>query len=61
MLVSFFLSLRAAGVPVSPTEFLALMQALEARITEYSVDDFYWLARLIMVKDERHFDRFDQA
>ena len=61
MFVSFFLSLRAAGVPVSPTEFLALMQALEARVAEYSIDDFYWLARLVMVKDERHFDRFDQV
>jgi len=61
MLVSFFLSLRAAGVPVSPTEFLALMQALEARVAQYSVDAFYWLARLVMVKDERHFDRFDQV
>ena len=61
MLVRFFLALRAAGVPASPTEFLALLQALEARIAAYSVDEFYWLARLALVKDERHYDRYDQV
>lgn len=61
MLASFFLGLRAAGVPVSPTEFLALMQAMQARVGAYSVDDFYLLARMALVKDERHYDRYDQV
>ncbi len=61
MLVRFFLMLRAAGVPASVTEFLALLEALQSRVVSLSTEDFYWLARTILVKDERHFDRFDQA
>lgn len=61
MLVNFFLGLRAAGVPVSTPEFLMLLRALEARVAAVSVDDFYWLGRLCLVKDERHFDRYDQV
>ncbi len=61
MLIRFFLMLRAAGVPVSITEFLALLEALQARLIGQSVDDFYQLARAVLVKDERHFDRYDQV
>jgi uncharacterized protein with von Willebrand factor type A (vWA) domain len=61
MLIRFFMMLRAAGVPVSITEFLALLEGLQARLIGFSVDDFYWLARTVLVKDERHFDRFDQV
>ncbi len=61
MLIRFFLMLRAAGVPVSITEFLALHEALQARLIGQSVDDFYHLARAVLVKDERHFDRYDQV
>jgi uncharacterized protein with von Willebrand factor type A (vWA) domain len=61
MLVRFFFDLRAAGVPVSLTEFLSLLQALEARVASCSAEEFYWLARLALVKDERHFDRFDRV
>jgi uncharacterized protein len=69
MLVRFFLMLRAAGVPASITEFLALLESLSAGIVGpgareeglASVDQFYHLARSILVKDERHFDRFDRA
>ena len=59
MLVRFFLELRAAGVPVSITEFLTLLTALGARVTGTSAQDFYYLARASLVKDERHYDRFD--
>ena len=52
---------RNAGVPVSLTEFLSLLQALEARVAFCSAEEFYWLARLALVKDERHFDRFDRV
>src|SRR5262245_8956531 len=69
MLIQFFLMLRAAGVPASITEFLALLESLAAGIVGpgahgqglAAVDQFYHLARSILVKDERHFDRFDRA
>jgi uncharacterized protein with von Willebrand factor type A (vWA) domain len=61
MLIRFFMMLRASGLPVSITEFLALLEGLQARLVGLSVDDFYWLARTVLVKDERHFDRFDQV
>jgi uncharacterized protein with von Willebrand factor type A (vWA) domain len=61
MLVRFFFDLRGVGIPASITEFLSLLQALEARVASCSAEDFYWLARLALVKDERHFDRFDRV
>src|SRR5690606_13378079 len=61
MLIPFFFKLREAGVPVSITEFLTLQRALQARVAAASAEDFYYLARACMVKDERHFDRFDRA
>ena len=59
MLVSFFFELRAAGVPVAITEFLTLLEALAARVAQLSAQDFYHLSRACLVKDERHYDRFD--
>ena len=59
MLIRFFYMLREGGVPVSVTEFLALLEALEARIVGLSAEEFYWLARAVLVKDERYYDRFD--
>jgi uncharacterized protein with von Willebrand factor type A (vWA) domain len=61
MLVPFFFKLREAGVPVSITEFLMLLEALQARVADPSAEDFYYLSRACLVKDERHFDRFDRA
>jgi len=61
MLTRFFYTLRAAGVPASVTEYLTLLEALQARVASFSVDDFYFLARATLVKDEKHFDRFDRA
>jgi uncharacterized protein with von Willebrand factor type A (vWA) domain len=61
MLVPFFYKLREGGVPVSITEFLSLLQALQARVASASAEDFYYLSRACLVKDERHFDRFDRA
>ncbi len=61
MLVPFFFKLREGGVPVSITEFLSLLQALQARVASASAEDFYYLSRACLVKDERHFDRFDRA
>ncbi|MBN50358.1 MAG: hypothetical protein CMN85_12560 [Spongiibacteraceae bacterium] len=61
MLISFFLTLKKAGVPVSIRELLDLIAALRARLIFASVDDFYHMARLCMVKDEKYYDRFDLA
>jgi len=61
MLVKFFLLLKRAGVPVSITELLSLLEALKAGLGEVSAERFYYLARTCMVKDERHYDRFDQV
>lgn len=61
MFVDFFYLLREARVPVTIREFLVLLEALDAGVAGASVDDFYFLARSTLVKDERNFDRFDQA
>ncbi|MFT6164708.1 MAG: hypothetical protein ACJA0R_001069 [Zhongshania aliphaticivorans] len=61
MLVQFFLSLRNAGVPVTIRELLDLLAGLQARLAFVDVDEFYQLARLCMVKDEKYYDRFDKA
>ncbi len=61
MFLPFFQSLRKEGVPVSLREFLAFHQAMAADLVTFDIEGFYHLARVIMVKDERHFDRFDRA
>ena len=61
MLTRFFYTLREAGVPVSVTEYLTLLEGMKQRVAEYSIDDFYFLARASLVKDEKHYDRFDKA
>jgi uncharacterized protein with von Willebrand factor type A (vWA) domain len=61
MLIRFFTDLRAGGVPVTLPEFLSLLEALQARLASLSPEDFYYLARLSLVKDERHFDRYDRV
>ena len=65
MLIDFFYALRGARLPVSIHEYLALLEALEARVLEDdggpTVERFYQLARTALVKDEVHFDKFDRA
>jgi uncharacterized protein with von Willebrand factor type A (vWA) domain len=61
MLVRFFLLLRHAGVPVSITELMTLLEALKRGLGEASAERFYHLARACLVKDERFYDRFDRA
>jgi uncharacterized protein with von Willebrand factor type A (vWA) domain len=53
--------LRGAGIGVSVTEYLALLGAMKANVAAYDVDDFYYLSRATLVKDERHLDRFDRV
>ncbi|MFD2175360.1 vWA domain-containing protein [Rhodobacter lacus] len=61
MFLPFFEQLRAAGVPVSPREYLSFLEGLAAGLCTYDLDGFYYFARTAMVKDERHLDRFDRA
>src|SRR3954470_9417603 len=61
MFISFFLELRAAKVPASLREFLTLMQAMRDGVARFDIDEFYYLARTALVKDERHLDRFDRV
>jgi len=61
MFLPFFDNLRQAKIPVSLREFLAFLEGMQAGLATYDVEAFYFLARTIMVKDERHIDRFDQA
>jgi uncharacterized protein with von Willebrand factor type A (vWA) domain len=72
MLIDFFYALRAAQLPVSVKELLTLLAALQrgvigpaatapAAATGSALDDFYYLSRATLVKDEKHFDKFDRA
>ena len=66
MLIDFFYTLRSAKLPVSVKEYLTLLEALQANVVgpnsdASSMDDFYHLSRMILVKDEKHFDKFDKA
>lgn len=61
MLIKFFFMLREGGLKVSVTELLTLLEALQSGVAGHSVDDFYYLSRAALVKDESHFDRFDRV
>ena len=71
MLLDFFYTLRTAKVPVSVKEYLTLMEALQKGVvgphsddgefSRYAIDDFYYLSRTTLVKDEKHYDKFDRA
>jgi len=61
MFTSFFFDLRKAGVPVSLTEYLTLMEAMKQGAASFRVEDFYYLSRACLVKDERNLDRFDRV
>ncbi|MBY0383090.1 MAG: VWA domain-containing protein [Xanthobacteraceae bacterium] len=61
MFLQFFTSLRQAQIPVTLREYLTLMEALDAGVADRSVEDFYFLARAALVKDERNLDKFDKV
>ena len=63
MLLPFFTALRDARVPVSLKEWLFLMEAMDKRVLTAGtrVEDFYHLSRAVLIKDEKHYDRFDQV
>ena len=58
MFLQFFTSLRDAQVPVTLREYLTLMAALDADLAEQSIENFYYLSRTALVKDERNLDKF---
>lgn len=60
MFLTFFTELKTAGVPVTLREYLDLMRAMELDLAERRVEDFYHLSRAVLVKDEKHLDRFDR-
>jgi len=61
MLIKFFFALKKAKIPVTIRELLDLLQALDKRLVYSNMEEFYMLSRTILVKDEKHFDKFDQA
>jgi uncharacterized protein with von Willebrand factor type A (vWA) domain len=61
MLLQFFTGLREARVPVSLREYLTLLQAMESDLADKRVEEFYFLARTVLVKDESNLDRFDRV
>ena len=61
MLLPLFTELRQARVPVSLKEWLHLMEAMDREVVDRQVEDFYHLSRAVLVKDEKHYDRFDQV
>jgi hypothetical protein len=61
MLIPFFFQLRAGGVKVSITEFLTLLEVMQRRLAGFSIDEFYYLSRACLVKDEALYDRFDRV
>ena len=61
MFLRFFSELRDAKVPVSLREYLTLMEAMDKHVIGLEVDDFYYLSRSVLVKDERNLDKFDRV
>jgi uncharacterized protein with von Willebrand factor type A (vWA) domain len=61
MFISFLHELKAAGIPVTLREYLTLMEAMDADLASRRIDDFYYLARAALVKDERNLDKFDRV
>jgi uncharacterized protein len=61
MLAGFFLRMKSAKLPVSIKEYLTLIEAMSKNVIEPSIDQFYYLARATLVKDESHYDKFDRV
>ena len=61
MLVNLFNTVKGYGVPVTLQEFLDLLTALDKKLIFADWNDFYYLSRTMLVKDEKNFDKFDRA
>ena len=61
MFSNFFLTLRDSKIPVSLRELLTLLEAMNKGVVSFNVDQFYYLARSCLIKDERNLDKFDKV
>jgi len=61
MLIDFFFNVKKAKIPATIREFLMLLEAMNKRLVMYNIDDFYYLSRAALVKDEKYFDRYDRV
>src|SRR6185295_13111222 len=61
MFFNFFDELRAAKIPVTLKEYLSLMDALDKDVIDMKIDEFYYLSRTALIKDERNLDKFDRV
>jgi uncharacterized protein with von Willebrand factor type A (vWA) domain len=61
MFITFFAELKSAGLPVTLREYLTLMEAMDRDLAARKVEDFYYLSRALLVKDERNLDKFDRV
>ena len=61
MLIDFFLKLKSHKLPISIKEYLTLLEAMGKGVISPSIDEFYYLSRAALVKDEANFDKFDRA
>ena len=61
MFIDFFFELKKGKVPVTLKEYLTLLEAVKEGVAEYNVENFYYLSRTALVKDERNLDKFDQV
>jgi len=61
MFMRFFTELREAKIPVTLKEYLALMEGMDKQVIDRTVDDFYYLSRTALVKDEKNLDKFDRV
>ncbi len=61
MLINFFFDVKKAKIPATIREFLMLLEAMNKRLVMYNIDDFYYLSRAALVKDEKYFDRYDRV
>ena len=61
MLINFFFDVKKAKIPATIREFLMLIEAMDRRLVMYNIDDFYYLSRAALVKDEKYFDRYDRV
>ena len=61
MFISLFNTLRATGIPCSLRELLDLIAAVDKKLAFANMEEFYFLSRAILVKDEKHYDKFDSC
>ena len=61
MLINLFKTLKEVGVPCTLRELLDLISGLEKQVIFADINDFYYLSRSVLVKDEKHYDKFDKA